>query len=299
MTKAKDLAQGKWPSVLTQLGISARALDGKHHKCPANGEGEDRFRFANRNGSGNFFCACSQGDKGGLALVMCCRGISYAEAAKEVERVVGAAAPEEERQKRDPRVALNRIRERLKKPSDAVLSYLKARGLELAPGLRQARLIYWGDAGSMGTFDCMVGRIDSPTGKAQSYHVTYLQDGNKAPVPCARKVMPPVETITGGAIRLYPGADRMGVAEGIETAIAAHMLTGLPVWAAVTAGGIESFQPPKDCTHLTVFGDADTSFTGQAAAYALARRMVRSGVACEVSIPPAGDWNDELQRRAA
>ena len=298
--KAKDLAQGKWPSVLVQLGIGAEYLDGKHHPCP-NGQGNDRFRFADRNGSGNYFCQCSQGDKGGMALVMCCKGIEYAEAAREVERVVGQARETIEKPKRDPRIQLNKIRDLIRPAGKPVAQYLSARGLTLAPGLRSARLMYWHEQASLGTFDAMVGLIMSPSNKAQSYHITYLQDGEKAPVPVQRKVMTPVDTITGGAIRLYPAAARMGVAEGIETAIAAHMLTGLPVWAAVTAGGVDSFQPPKMCEHLTVFGDSDASYTGQAAAYSLAKRMVRSGLQCEVSLPPSGDWNDYLlsQGRAA
>ena len=62
---AREDAQGKWRSVLAACGVPADALDGKHHPCPATGQGEDRFRFADRNGSGNFFCGCSDGKKGG------------------------------------------------------------------------------------------------------------------------------------------------------------------------------------------------------------------------------------------
>ena len=298
--KAKDLAQGKWRTVLSQLGVPAASLDGKHHPCPTTGEGEDRFRFADRNGSGNFFCACSDGNKGGLALLMCCRNLSYVDAAKEVERVVGGIQPDPPPAQKDPRIALNRIRKAVKPAGDAVAAYLKGRGLETPPGLRQARLTYWHGGESLGEFDCMVGLIVSPDGKPQSYHITYLSEGAKANVPSPRKVMTPVDTVTGGAIRLYPPGPHMGIAEGIETAIAAHMLTGIPVWAAANANGVEKFVPPSGCTRITVFGDTDESFTGQAAAFTLARRVSRAGFACEVSLPPeAGDWNDHLLRSAA
>lgn len=299
--KARDLAKGKWRAVLVHLGIPADVLDGKHHPCPATGEGTDRFRFADRNGSGNYFCCDSNGDKGGMALLMHVRGWSYAEAAREVEKVVGSVQAEPEKPKRDPRKALNRVRELVKPAGQAVARYLHGRGLEVAPGLKQARLTYWDGPRNLGTFDCMVGLILSPANRPQSYHVTYLRDGMKASVPSPRKVMTPVETVTGCAIRLYPAAAQMGIAEGIETAIAAHLLTGLPVWAAANANGIESFRPPSVCEHLTVFGDNDGSYTGQAAAYGLARRMTRTGVACEVRIAPEGDWNDYLlaQRKDA
>lgn len=292
--KAKDLAAGKWPGVLAQLGIAPDILNGRHHPCPATGQGDDRFRFADRNGSGNYFCQCSDGRKGGIALVMCCKGIGYAEACREVERVAGAAVPIEQKPQRDPRIALNRIRKLCGPVGFSVKRYLRNRGLVAAPGLREARLRYWHDGRSLGDYQTMVGLIQGPDGTPQSYHLTYLDGVAKASVPTARKVMTPVDTITGGAIRLYPVAESMGIAEGIETAIAASLLTGIPVWAAVSAHGVETFVPPDKCKALTVFSDNDESFTGQAAAFALAKRMNRAGIACRVEVPGAGDWNDEL-----
>lgn len=291
--RAKDLAAGRWPSVLTQLGIAPEVLNGKHHPCP-NGSGKDRFRFADRNGSGNYFCQCSNGEKGGLSLLMCCKGWSYQEACKEVERVAGSAVPVEQKPRRDPRIALNGVRKLLRPVSFTVTRYLRERGLKPAPGLKSARLAYWDNGTKLGVYEAMVGLVSGPDGKPQSYHVTYLDGVAKANVPCPRKVMTPVDTITGGAIRLYPEAERMGIAEGIETAIAAHLLSGLPVWAAVSANGVETFDPPACVRHLTIFSDNDASFTGQAAAFACAKRMQRRGIACDVRIPEEGDWNDVL-----
>lgn len=295
--KARELATGKWRSVLTQLGVPEASLDGKHHPCPSSGQGADRFRFADRNGSGNYFCDCSQGEKGGMGLLMCCRGLGYAEAAREVERVVGGCHEAPVREKADPRVALNRIRKLIKPAGQEVKGYLHGRGLDVPDAIKQGRLAYWHDGSQVGVFDAMVGLIVSPDGKPQSYHLTYLAGGKKAPVPCPRKVMTPVETITGGAVRLFPAAPEMGVAEGIETAIAASMLFKTPVWAAANANCLAEFVPPPECEHLTVFADNDKSFTGQQAAYSLAKRLARCGVECTVVLPEAGDWNDVLARR--
>jgi len=49
-------AEGRWPEILTELGISDAVLDGKHHPCPGCG-GKDRFRFDNKQGQGNFICS--------------------------------------------------------------------------------------------------------------------------------------------------------------------------------------------------------------------------------------------------
>lgn len=296
--KAKDLAQGKWKSVLAMLGIPEELLDHKHHRCPK-GDGRDRFRFADRNGSGNYFCACSKGDKGGIGLLMCCRDLSYVDACKEVERVVGGAVDTVERQKRDPRIALNRVRGLLQPVGFGVARYLRERGLKPAPGLRQARLVAWEDNRKRGPFDTMVALFQRADGTPESYHLTYLDGVAKAPLTVPRKVMPPVTTITGCAIRLYPMQAHIGIAEGIETAIAAHMLHGLPVWSVYSANGVEAFIPPEGSERVTIFGDNDQSWTGQAAAYACAKRLASKGIACEVKVPEAGDWNDELLRRAS
>ena len=69
----------------------------------------------------------------------------------------------------------------------------------------------------------------------------------------------------------------MGVAEGIETALSASLLYQLPVWACCNQGLLRQWQPPEGCTHVTIFGDNDSSFVGQAAAYELAWRLARDG----------------------
>jgi putative DNA primase/helicase len=45
-----------------------------------------------------------------------------------------------------------------------------------------------------------------------------------------------------------------------------------------------------------VFGDNDANFVGQAAAYDLAKRVGKTGIALEARIPPEPDtdWLDEL-----
>ena len=294
---ARELAAGKWRSVLVQLGIDDKVLNKQHHPCPANGAGTDRFRFNDRNGSGNYFCACSDGTKGGMALLMCCKGITYAEAAKQVESIVGSCERDKERPPRDPRAALNRVRKSLEPAGVTVQGYLAARGLSPTPAIKESRQPYWHGGERLGEYDCMVGLIQSPDGKPQSYHLTYLSGPAKAEVPAPRKMMTPVETVSGGAVRLFAAAEEMGVAEGIETALSAHKLYKVPTWAALTAGGMESFVPPPECKHLTIFADNDASYTGHAAAYALAKRLTSKGVECLVMLPDRGDWNDVLLRQ--
>jgi hypothetical protein len=51
---------------------------------------------------------------------------------------------------------------------------------------------------------------------------------------------------------------------------------------------------PLEVKRIIIFGDNDASYTGQAAAYALARRLGSEGFVVEVQVPaePEADWND-------
>lgn len=48
-------AQGRWPAILSALGIPAEALSPGHGPCPGCG-GSDRFRFDDRDGAGTWIC---------------------------------------------------------------------------------------------------------------------------------------------------------------------------------------------------------------------------------------------------
>jgi putative DNA primase/helicase len=89
----------------------------------------------------------------------------------------------------------------------------------------------------------------------------------------------------------------LGIAEGIETALSATALFGVPCWAAVNAGMLAAWQPPPETKRIIVFGDNDPNYAGQAAAYALAARLGSDERAVEVQIPAevGADWNDVHQ----
>ena len=146
----------------------------------------------------------------------------------------------------------------------------------------------------------MLAVVRDAEGKPLSLHRTFLHDDSKAPVECPRKLMPGLLS-EGYAIRLGPANRVLGVAEGIETALAAAVLYELPVWAAVNSGNLAKWWPPEGTEEVLILGDAATKFGGQAAAYALAHRLAVKGIEVTVRLPETLglDWNDELRKLAA
>jgi len=302
----REVAQGRWRSILTALGIDERALSGKHGPCPMCG-GRDRFRFDDREGRGTYFCSgCGAGD--GVQLAMGITGQSFRDVAREVERIAGTVRPSNTKPERSDDDKLRALRRAFleSKPierGDEACRYLAGRGLRLYDLPESIRLhpgMPYRDGGAvLGAFPTMLATVTDAAGRALSMHRTFIQDGTKAPVPAPKKLMQGLP-LSGAAIRLTPVSATLGIAEGIETAVAAAELFEVPVWSCISTAGIESFEPPEGVRHVIVFADNDDNFAGQAAAYRAAHRLSLKSYEVEVCIPPnAGDWLDELNRARA
>ena len=79
-----------------------------------------------------------------------------------------------------------------------------------------------------------------------------------------------------------------------------------PAWAALSANNMEKMWIPASVAKLAIYADHDESYTGQAAAYALAKRIKiqakRRGpreVAVYVPRHADTDWADVLLERLA
>ena len=292
-----ERARGRWREILPALGIELRFLVNRHGPCPLCG-GRDRFRFDDRDGGGSYFCnQCGAGS--GVILIRKLHGWDHAMACREIDKIIGTDAPPQSapaQTKDTPANRLAKIERVLAEATDPgiIEHYLAGRGLRtFPPVLRGHRALPYVDGESVRRLPAMVAPILGPDGKLQSAHRTYL--GN---VPDRKRTMPPVETIKGGAIRLFDHADELGIAEGAETALAAHELFGVPTWAAINAGNLEAFAPPEGVERLVIYGDHDGhNFVGQKAAYVLAARLARDmhDLDIAVMIPPTpGDWLDIL-----
>lgn len=301
----RTAAAGRWRSILSTLGMDDKALSGKHCACPMCG-GRDRFRFDNKDARGTYFCSgCGAGD--GVRLVMGITGQSFKDAARQIERLAGVVQPtasKPERSDEDKLAALRRVWLESKpiRRGDEAYAYLAGRGLrlyDLPEAVRVHSALRYREGETVGTYAAMLATVTAPDGRAVSLHRTYLQDGRKAPVSAPKKLMQGLP-LSGAAIRLTAVSEVLGIAEGIETALAASEMFEVPCWSCISTAGIESFEPPAGVREVIVFADHDESFAGQKSAFAAAHRLKLKGFEVEVCIPPTvGDWLDALNERQA
>lgn len=302
----KQAARGKWDGILTEL-IGESAVTRKHGPCPICG-GTDRYRYDNKRNDGDWYCnVCGPGD--GFRLLSESLGLSFAEVAKRVDRIVNNIEekpfkPIIDTEKR--RKNLNRVWLEANEPQ-IVVDYLRSRDIKehIIEEVRDLRghpsLPYFDGKKKIGEYPAMVALIRNSKGEPLSIHRTYITGQNTS--KDRKKIMPPIQPIVGGAVRLgEPGAvgrDALGFAEGIETALAFWQLTEVPCWATISAHGMEKIESiPRHVKRVLVAADYDDSFVGQRAAFTMAANAKRKWqVPVEVWMPKqaAFDMNDVVQ----
>ena len=223
MIDLKQAARGRWRAILPSFGIDVRFLTGKHGPCPMC-EGTDRWRFDDKDGGGTWFCThCGAGD--GVKLVMLKTGLEFKDAAKEIAKIAGTAVAEKrktETSTEEKRRVMNevwRLSSSLGQESPAA-AYLRRRGLyglDITGELRSTARALYKDRDGSTFWPAMLARVRDAAGKPVNVYRTYLtEDGRKAPVEDVKRMMAGTMP-AGAAVRLFPLAERMGIAEGIET----------------------------------------------------------------------------------
>lgn len=287
--KTRDAARGKWDAIIVHLGY-ASMVGGKHINCPVC-HAEKKFRYTNYKGNGEWICTCGAGD--GFDLLMGAEGLQFDAAAKMVDDIIDNNELEEtfkpavdyEKRRRD----LNQLWAGAQDFS-LVYNYLLSRGIPdqgtgfegLQSDLRGHAELYNADTGERQPGMCAL--IRNKRGQPVSIHRTFFD-------PKAKKIMPPTEPIAGAGVRLGWAADHqigktsLIIGEGIETTLAGMADARIPGLAAISAHGMETLDVPDRFETIKILADSDASFTGQKAAFTLARRLDQDKRDVEVLMP--------------
>ncbi len=328
-TPIRWAAKGRWLSILGALCPELEihlAKSGRHGACPVHG-GQDGFRlFRDVDVSGGGICNSCGASPDGFALLMWLRGCDFPTALAAVARTLHGVSMTTNLPAKPHAldVGVRRtapVRRSDQKPASGHVERciaLECTGILLAESLSpQSRpdtgslqesaaaslpsLSYREDGKCLGRYPAMLALMSGAARRPATIHRTFLiLDGQKAPVPSPKKLLPHASDrpLVGGAVRLGSTGSCVGIAEGIETALAVRQATGMTVWAALSCTSLERFQPPCGTEHVVIWSDLDTSGAGQRAAESLKSRLESSGITALVLLPPESgmDWLDVLNR---
>jgi putative DNA primase/helicase len=168
--------------------------------------------------------------------------------------------------------------------------YLRARGITIVPppSLRCA------GGGYPITDPAVVAAVQAPDRRTIAVQVTRLDPSGerKAQVPIPRRTY---GSLGNGAVRLAAAGDVLGLAEGVESALSAMQLSGVPTWACLGASRMHRVALPDSVRELHVFMDNDgpRRDAGERTAHAHQHRRV------VLQRPPdhLKDWNDFLRAK--
>jgi phage/plasmid primase-like uncharacterized protein len=328
VAELKKAMSGKWPDFLLELAPEleeALASAPEHVPCPQHG-GQNGFRLFDDYGeTGGGVCNTCGSYRDGIALVSWLKGWDFKRSIAAVEQWLGEepSRPPTERKPRpapvirDPeraKAAIARVwNESVPIAGTPAERYLEKRGIwrsNISPVLRfHPGLTYWQgrppNARRLGVFPAMVAPVVNANREIVTLHRTFLDaQGNKAQVPEVKKAMLMCAPLNGAAIPLFPAGAVLGLAEGIETALACHAIARIPVWSTVNRVLLEQADLPECVRHVVIFADKDASRDGMLSAEAAAERFASQTRTVEVVCPtqpiPEGtkgiDWLDVLTR---
>jgi len=186
--------------------------------------------------------------------------------------------------------------------------YLYTRGIELRTIPVSIRYVpeLW-HSKTKTSWPALVAAVQNLEGRVIAIQRIWLQDkfwfddgrpitpNTKAPIESEKMSLGPLDA---GAVHLGPArVATLGIAEGIETALAAKCLYGIPVWAALGVYRMGRVEIPPHVRRIVIFGDRDGSGkVGEREAYKARDSYIEQGLDSEVVFPPEeyGDFDDWL-----
>jgi DNA primase len=284
--------------VRRHVDLKRRGRDGEWGRCPLHGEKTASFKVDP--GKQRFICFGCGAKGDAIDFVAAIERVSKGEAIKRLREIVGderakPARPAERPPPPDARAKKNReLAQEVWRQTETIadglpFDYLtRRRGITVwdCDRVRWHPRCPW-QGGTAGCIVCPV--TDHATGYTTA--IWRIWPSMTEPMKGRRMGLGPAK---GSAARLFwAESDELLIAEGVEDALAAHQLYGLPAWAALSAGNMGALILPARFRRVLIVPDNDPP--GLDGAQRLARRLVGGGRRVEIQKPKnAKDANDVL-----
>lgn len=321
----KNKCIGHLPQIMAYLAPDLKpAIDNnsKHVPCPVHGGTDGCRTFDDFEETGGVVCNTCGPRADIIATLMWINDWSFPETVKAIEHCLEhidklpeldpgcIQSPKHDIDENERRIKVQHILDELIAIDDSdakpAIDYFMNRGLpvkEIPEDLFFHPNLYYQGPGN-GHYPAIVALITDEYDNILGLHRTYITTlGKKAPVSTPKMMLSIGHGSTkGGGIKLFPATDTLAIAEGIETALAVHELSKIPVWASVTAVGMGNLYVPDPVTTVFICYDKDRSETGLNAAKKLAKKLISTGKCVHLLEPPLPipkglkniDWLDVL-----
>lgn len=303
--KTADAAKDQWAKVFEHFGLPP--ITGKKHfkgKCPICGA-LGKFRIDDADGRGTWICNCGSGD--GMKLITLIQGKPFNELCNEIDRLIGN---DFQRVKIPVTSSVTSLRKRVLSKFAELdtlrgttgAGYLNARGIFHLPADAIRFNAEQRHAGRV--YQSLYSLATDDKGELCYLPQTLLDGPKKADIGTSSKRLKSLREdnylnhACSVAIRMFPVASTLGIAEGIETALSAHQIYRVNTWATINSGFMKKFRVLAGVKTLVIFADRDeNSATGLAAAYECAHaNLLAKNDLQRVSVywPDHGDFNNML-----
>ncbi|ELK6698111.1 toprim domain-containing protein [Enterobacter roggenkampii] len=305
--KTAEAAKGQWAMIFEHFGLPP--INARNHfkgECPVCGA-RGKLRIDDRDGRGTWICTCGSGD--GMKLVTLTQGKPFNEICREIDQLIGNNFTREAFPRTSDAVsARDRVLSKFSKlvnlKGTTGADYLQARGIYQLP----QEAVKFNDKQRYGgkVYQCLYSLATDDKGELCYLHRTLLDGNRKAQLRDSagakrQKSLQEesyLDHARSVAIRMFPVATTLGIAEGIETALSCKQLYNVNTWATMTSGFMKKFRVPAGVKNLIIFADRDVnSATGLAAATECAHaNLLAKNDLEKISIyyPDNGDFNDML-----
>lgn len=285
---------GREQQVLDHFGLFLTG--NKHIECGICGS-KKSLRITIYNNSLAYICKCSNGSI--FEYLSQITGREFKDIASEIDEILGRkfqpAATDigPKKEKTVSEKALSKFKRLPRLKGTEGEKYLNGRGIYTMPKLGVRFNPKEGDYQSL--YSIATNDRHDPI----YLHRTLLDKDKKAQVEANKKLL----SLTGNnsesaAIKLFPLASTLGIAEGIETALSCVHIYKCATWSALNSSLLKKFKAPSGVEHLMVFADNDRNGAGLAAAFECAHRnMLANNEVAKVSVRwPSSvvDFNDML-----